>query len=243
MNLLLRRPDRTYLVNPGDRLETDLGIIEVPQDIAPGEHLESHLGTAFLVTKPRMTDLFHQLDRAGAPMVPRDIGLVLGMTGLASGDSVLDIGTGTGLLAIAMARLGIEVVTYEQDPDIASVARENLDRSGVGEEVELRVGDATSEELPEGLDAMTLDTGDAPTLVEKVPEVLIPGGTVVAYTPFVEYAREVSERAGAVGCTSIRTFETIQRTMDFDDRGSRPSTAPVGHTGYLTVAEYVPGID
>jgi tRNA (adenine57-N1/adenine58-N1)-methyltransferase len=24
--------------------------------------------------------------------------------------------------------------------------------------------------------------------------------------------------------------------MDFDDRGSRPSTAGVGHTGYLTFA-------
>jgi tRNA (adenine57-N1/adenine58-N1)-methyltransferase len=32
----------------------------------------------------------------------------------------------------------------------------------------------------------------------------------------------------------LETVETIQRRMDFDDRGSRPSTAGVGHTGYLT---------
>jgi tRNA (adenine57-N1/adenine58-N1)-methyltransferase len=34
----------------------------------------------------------------------------------------------------------------------------------------------------------------------------------------------------------LETYETIQRRMDFDDRGSRPSTAGVGHTGYLTFA-------
>jgi tRNA (adenine57-N1/adenine58-N1)-methyltransferase len=34
----------------------------------------------------------------------------------------------------------------------------------------------------------------------------------------------------------VTTHETIQREMEFADRGSRPSTAGVGHTGYLVVA-------
>jgi tRNA (adenine57-N1/adenine58-N1)-methyltransferase len=34
----------------------------------------------------------------------------------------------------------------------------------------------------------------------------------------------------------VRALETIQREMEFDDRGSRPSTAGVGHTGYLIFA-------
>jgi tRNA (adenine57-N1/adenine58-N1)-methyltransferase len=31
--------------------------------------------------------------------------------------------------------------------------------------------------------------------------------------------------------------------MDFDDRGSRPSTAGVGHTGYLVFARFRPQFD
>jgi len=36
----------------------------------------------------------------------------------------------------------------------------------------------------------------------------------------------------------VTTHETIQRRMKFDDRGSRPDTRGVGHTGYLTVARW-----
>ena len=38
---------------------------------------------------------------------------------------------------------------------------------------------------------------------------------------------------GLPDSTGVETLETIQREMDFSDRGSRPSTAGVGHTGYL----------
>jgi tRNA (adenine57-N1/adenine58-N1)-methyltransferase len=65
-------------------------------------------------------------------MLPRDVGLVMGHTGVAAGDRVLDAGTGTGVLAPYMARAGAEVVTYERDPEFAEVARENMELAGVG---------------------------------------------------------------------------------------------------------------
>jgi len=56
------------------------------------------------------------------------------------------------------------------------------------------------------------------------------------YSPFVEQTREIVAAAREAGFADIESLETIQREMDFDDRGSRPSTAGVGHTGYLTFA-------
>ncbi|SER58926.1 methyltransferase domain-containing protein [Natrinema salaciae] len=237
--VLLVRGDREYLVEPGDEMGTDLGVLEVPPDVQSGDTLETHLGDEFQVRRLRGPDLFHHFERTGAPMVPRDIGLVIGETGIARGDRVLDAGTGTGVLAAMMARAGASVVTYERDADFADVARENMALGGVSDAVDVRTGDVLAEidDLePSSFDVLTLDTGDAPAMVEHAPDLLVDGGFVAVYSPFIESTREVAETAREVGLSNVTTRETIQREMQFDERGSRPTTAPVGHTGYLTVA-------
>jgi tRNA (adenine57-N1/adenine58-N1)-methyltransferase len=239
VSLLFVREDREYLLAPGDTLETDLGVLEIPDDVDPGDTVETHLGTAFRARRLRGPDLFHHLERTGAPMMPRDVGLVAGHTGIGSGDRVLDAGTGTGVLAALLGRIGATVVTYEQDPEFAGTARENMRLAGVTDAVEVRTGDVTDalDDLG-GFDVLTLDTADAPAVVAASPDLLVPGGFVAAYSPFVEHTREVVERAREAGLDGVRTLETIQREMQFDDRGSRPSTAGVGHTGYLTFARH-----
>ena len=237
MSFLFRYEDREYLLAPGDTLETDLGVLEVPEDVEAGDTVETHLGTAFTARKLRGTDLFHHMERTGAPMMPRDVGLIIGHTGLASGDRVLDAGTGTGVLAAFMGRLGADVVSYETDEAFADVARENMRLAGAADAVEVRTGDVTDHlDDHDDVDVVTLDTADAPAVVAETPGLLDRGGFVAVYAPFVEQSREVVETARDVGLEDVQTLETIQREMDFDKRGSRPSTAGVGHTGYLTIA-------
>lgn len=236
MSVLLVRGDREYLCSPGEELQTDLGVLDVPTDPEPGSRVETHLGEAFRVRRPRLPDLFRHLERTGAPMMPRDVGLVVGRAGLEAGDRVLDAGTGTGILAVALGRLHADVVTFERDPEFAAVARSNMERAGVADRVTVRTGDvvAALDDL-DGFDAVTLDTGDAPSVVARAPE-LVPAGPVVAYSPFVERTREIVAAARDAGLDRVETLDTIQRPMDFDERGSRPGTGGVGHTGYLTVA-------
>jgi tRNA (adenine57-N1/adenine58-N1)-methyltransferase len=238
--VLLVGEGREYLREPGDRLETDLGVLDVPEDVAAGDVLETHLGSEFTVRELRGPDLFHHFERTGAPMLPRDIGLVMGHTGVAAGDLVLDVGTGTGVLAACLGRAGASVVTYERDPEFADVARENMVLAGVAESdggsVEVRTGDALDDLAAlSKFDLVTLDTADAPAVVEHAADLLVSGGFLAVYSPFVESARAVVETAREVGL-DCETYETIQREMEFDDRGTRPSTAGVGHTGYLVIA-------
>jgi tRNA (adenine57-N1/adenine58-N1)-methyltransferase len=280
--VLLVHEDREYLRLPGEELHTDLGVVDVPDDVTPGDRLETHLGEPFVVRPLRGPDLFEHFERTGAPMMPRDIGLIVGHTGAATGDRVLDAGTGTGVLAAYLGRIGADVVTYERDPEFAAVARENMRLAGVGDRVEVRTGDVLedldrltrgdagtesdpgaeasvdAESAPDRpadgppptgrtdaadaadavggrFDLLTLDTADAPAVVERAPSLLVEGGFLAAYTPFVEGTRAVVEAARGVGYEP-KTFETIQRRLDVDDRGTRPSTAGVGHTGYLTFA-------
>jgi tRNA (adenine57-N1/adenine58-N1)-methyltransferase len=231
--------DREFLLSPGEEMGTDLGVLTLPEDAEPGDAVETHLGEPFVVRELRGPDLFDHMERTGAPMMPRDVGLVLGHTGASAGDRVLDAGTGTGVLAAYLGRAGASVTTYEADPDFAEVARRNMALAGVSGRVEVRTGDLT-EHLDalageEGsFDVLTLDTEDAPTVLARSPSLLAPGGFVAVYTPFVEGTRAAAEAARGAGLDGVVTYETIQRRMDFDARGSRPSTAGVGHTGFLT---------
>lgn len=66
-----------------------------------------------------------------------------------AGSSFLDIGTGTGILAIAAAKLFPEarIEACDTDPDAITIARENARLNGVGEKIAFRVGtieDATA---------------------------------------------------------------------------------------------------
>ncbi len=234
---LLVHDDREYLRGPGDELHTDLGVLDVPADAEPGDTVETHLGEEFEVRALRGPDLFNHFERTGAPMMPRDIGIVMGHTGVAAADRVLDAGTGTGVLAAYLGRAGAAVTTYERDPQFAEVARENMRLGGVADRVEVRTGDLMDDvDDLSGFDVLTLDTEDAPDAMARAPDLLAPGGYVAVYSPFVENSRASVAAAREAGLSNVETYETIQREMDFNDRGSRPSTAGVGHTGYLTFA-------
>jgi ribosomal protein L11 methyltransferase len=59
-----------------------------------------------------------------------------------TGRSVLDVGTGSGVLAIAAAKLGATFVSaIDIDPDAVENARENIERNGVASAVEAHVRD------------------------------------------------------------------------------------------------------
>jgi ribosomal protein L11 methyltransferase len=57
---------------------------------------------------------------------------------LTPGDRVVDVGSGSAILAIAAARLGArEVIAVEYDPDANLNARENLEGNGVADRVKI----------------------------------------------------------------------------------------------------------
>ena len=60
---------------------------------------------------------------------------------LQPGQSFLDVGTGTGILAIAAAKLGAApIVACDTDADSITIARENSDANGVGDKIDLFQG-------------------------------------------------------------------------------------------------------
>ena len=58
------------------------------------------------------------------------------------GGTLLDVGTGSGILAIAAARLGAQgIVAVDIDPDAVRVAKENVEHNGLSGAIDVRKGD------------------------------------------------------------------------------------------------------
>jgi ribosomal protein L11 methyltransferase len=102
-----------------------------------------------------------------------------------SGRTVIDIGTGSGVLAIAASMLGAaRVVAVDVDQDALTSARENLDLNQVSN-VELRLLDVSAQTpppVPDGADVITANLSGA--LLERLAPLagrwLHGGGTLIA---------------------------------------------------------------
>lgn len=232
---------KEYFVTGGEELHTDLGIIKLNdlKEKSFGDTISSHKGAEFILQKPRAPDFFSHAKRSGAPMIPKDIGIIISNTGLCSSDVVLDAGTGSGILAIYLGGIAKKVISYEIREDFIEIARKNIILAGLSN-VELRCGDIVEEvqKIEEKFDVVTLDTQQASRVVPYVPGVLYPGGFLVVYSPFFEQTKEVREAVDKTNYTEVRTIETIEREISFSERGTRPSTTRVGHTGFITLVRY-----
>ncbi len=101
---------------------------------------------------------------------------------LAKGMKVVDIGTGSGILAIAAAKLGAKrVVAVDTDPVAVRAARENVSRNGVEDQVEVQNLDFR--ELPEIEVDLVVGNLTADLVEEFAPKVgsmLVQGGYFIA---------------------------------------------------------------
>jgi len=98
--------------------------------------------------------------------------------GIRPGNTVLDVGTGSGYQAAVLAELGADVVTIERIPELAEQARANLAAAGY-DQVEVLQGDGTlgvPERAP--FDGIAVAAA-APGLPETLYEQLRTGGRLV----------------------------------------------------------------
>ena len=80
------------------------------------------------------------------------------------GGKVLDVGTGSGILAIAAARLGADsVLGVDIDPMAVRVAQENVEKNGLSREIDIRQGD-----LVAGLDNVQCEFAVANILADII---------------------------------------------------------------------------
>lgn len=117
---------------------------------------------------------------------------IVGFLGANPGASVLDVGTGTGVLAIAAKRLGAgRVVAIDNDPTSVELARENAELNGVAE---IAISGDPVERI-EGTFDLVLANIVANTLVDLAPAIVAKTGRALVLAGVLVSQREQVESA------------------------------------------------
>lgn len=121
------------------------------------------------------TDLELPLGFGHKMMKPVIEGRTLQALDLQPGDEVLEIGTGSGYLSACIGALAREVLSLEIEPDLATGARANLDRTGLGTNVRIETADALSWTTERKFDVVVV-TAAVDTIPSHFVSLLRPGG-------------------------------------------------------------------
>ena len=207
-----------------------------------GSSAKSHLGKTFLILQPALDDILRDIKRNTQIMYPKDIGYVIVTMGIGPGKHVLEAGTGSGALTIAMAHaVGPtgHITSYEKRANTKAMAENNLRRLGLLERVTLKERD-----IEEGFDetdvyAVFLDVQNPEDYIPHVRAALMPGGFFGALLPTTNQITRLIYALEANQFSFIEVSEMLHRYYKPIPQRLRPADKMVAHTGFLIFARAI----
>lgn len=207
-----------------------------------GSTLRSSTGVALVVMRPRLVDHVLRMKRGAAVMYPKDTAALIAWADIAPGCVVVEAGTGSGALTIALSRaVGPtgRVISVDRREDHLNHARK-LIRSFAGtvpDNIDLQVGELEDVLATSRPDRVVLDLPEPWHAVPIAADVLPGGGGFACYLPNIPQVQQVRDALwDSKSFTGTETFEILMRTWAIDNRSVRPDHRMVGHTGFLTVS-------
>ena len=209
-------------------------------------------GKVMMALRPTFGEYVLKMPRGAQVLYPKDLALIPMWADIYPGARVLEAGTGSGALTMALLRAvgprGL-VVTCEAREDFARTAMMNIERyMGVQANLTaLRRDVYEGIDLPEDgmpFDRAVFDLPEPWRVVPHAARVLRSGGIYLSFVPTVPQVQQTVdalEKAAVFGL--VETFETLLRTWSVQGRSVRPDHRMVAHSGFLTVARKVePGL-
>jgi tRNA (adenine57-N1/adenine58-N1)-methyltransferase len=243
--LLYDDKGKQYLLalDSGKQFHSDRGMIPHSAIVgqSEGSKVTSSKGADAVVMRPRLADYVLKMKRGAAVMYPKDAGAMITWTDIAPGDRVLEAGTGSGALTLALSRAVGEsgsVVTVERREDHQAHARKLIEgfRGSTPDNIEFRIGDVEDLVAETEPDRIVLDLPEPWLVAPLAAEHLVGGGVLGSYLPTVpqvQQLRDSMDRSKAF--IEIDTFEILMRSWAVTGRSVRPEHRMIGHTGFITV--------
>lgn len=222
----------------GSELQTHRGVIQHDDLIGKpwGSQVFSHLGAPFFLLQPSLADLLIDLPRNTQIMYPKDIGFILVTMGIGPGQRVVEAGTGSGAMTIALAYAvgaGGRVVSYEVRPEMQNLARKNVERLGLAARIDFKLRD-----IGEGMDETDADAFflDVPNPWDYIPQAraaLKSGGFFCGLVPTFNQVEELLHALRRERFAFLEVCEILLRYYKPEPTRLRPTDRMVAHTGFL----------
>lgn len=228
-------------VTPGNRLETHRGMVEHQAMVGLpwGSTLYTHLGHPFLLLEPSLEKIIRSVKRTTQIVYPKDIGYLLLKLNVGPGSVVVEAGTGSGGLTLALARMVQphgHVYTYEARETMQALARKNLERFGWDPYVTFKLRDIAAGFDERDVDALFLDVREPWLYLEQAHAALKPGGFFGALVPTTNQVSALLAGLNAAGFGFVEVEEMLLRAYKPVAERLRPQDQMVAHTGYLIFA-------
>ena len=191
--------------------------------------------------RPRFADFALKMKRGAQVVYPKDLGPILIYADVFPGARVLEAGTGSGALTIALCRAtGTtgRVVSYEPREEHRAQAVRNIEGffGKLPDTLDLRPGDRLR---------CRPDGGAVRPLRARPARAVGPArrprrrcssraGSLCGYMPTTVQVQQFVLALAAQGFQHLETFEVLRRAWHVTERSVRPDHRMVGHTGFLS---------
>ena len=213
----------------------------------PTEILHNHeLNTEFelfdkkaKIVDPDQSDFQSNLKRGPQIISPKDIAWIVYKSGLSSGETVIEAGSGSGALTLAIAQAVApngKVVTFENNSKHFKIAKRNIAMSPWSKIVDIREEELNNDAEIIPAASIVLDLPNPWEIISWAQKSLRIGGFLICYIPTINRVQKLFEALER--WQEIEIVETIQRSWQSKQNALRPQSNMLGHTGFIVSARW-----
>ncbi len=246
--ILLLDPEGKRIVTrltPNARVDSHLGFIkhETLLEYEFGSQTPTQLGERFVLLEPSTLDLVMNVSRATQIVYPKEIGYLLLKMNIHPGMTVLEAGTGSGAMTLALAQMVQptgKVYTYEERAEHQENARKNIARAKLTPYVEFRERDIRAGFDEKNADALFLDVREPWLFLAQAHAALCPGGFFGSLVPTTNQVSDMlAEMERMSNWVEIEVSELLHRKYKLNAERLRPDDRMIAHTGFIITARPV----
>ena len=191
------------------------------------------------LVSPVQSDLQSNLKRGPQIISPKDVAWIIYKSGISTGDTVIEAGSGSGALTLGLAQSIApkgKVITFENHSRHFKMAKRNIDMSPWNDLVDIRNEELNNDTEIISASSIILDLPNPWDIISWAQKSIRVGGFLICYVPTVNQVQKLID--SMENWKEIEIVETIQRTWQSKSNALRPQSNMIGHTGFIISARW-----